>query len=357
MVFLYLIREVLYFLIRFRIDKQTSLYKGFNLYKKSCGDKKNIFLVLRELNTLSNYWKAFPDSYFRFGMFMSEWTDMSRMKSFIPQGAYARYSTDNKTQYNILIDDKILFHDIMCQYGLPVPERLFVFRDDIFRNGDRILSEKEVDSILSNYNDERIFVKKYTGGAASGISIFKRKSVGVYLDADGNVVSSALIRKKYSGQSFIFEKQIKQDKILAQFNQDTVNTIRVLTYKGEIISASVRFGGKGEFVDNVSAHGVACSIDIESGKLSEYGLRMYDIIKYYEHPDSHIKFADVYIPQWYEVRAVVKKSMKFLPYYKSVGYDVAISDNGPVIVEINTGAGVNLSQMGKQYGLARYFIN
>ena len=44
-----------------------------------------------------------------------------------------------------------------------------------------------------------------------------------------------------------------------------------------------------------------------------------------------------------------------MPYYKSVGFDIATTNNGPVIVEINTGAGIGLSQMGKKRGLADKF--
>lgn len=45
-----------------------------------------------------------------------------------------------------------------------------------------------------------------------------------------------------------------------------------------------------------------------------------------------------------------------MPYFKSVGFDIAITTEGPIIVEINTGAGIYLSQMGKEYGLADVFL-
>ena len=59
--------------------------------------------------------------------------------------------------------------------------------------------------------------------------------------------------------------------------------------------------------------------------------------------------------QWPEVKSLVEKTLKFLPYYKSVGFDVATTNNGPVIIEINTGAGIYLSQMGKDIGLKDSF--
>lgn len=352
----YLIKEVAHWIVNGRVNKHSDVYRGFGLYRRTKTGKKNILKVLHELSILSMYWNAFPDVYFRMGMFMSDFTDMKRMKSFIPQKAYNRYAADKDRRYHILIDDKIIFHDLMTQFGLPVPIRYFTFRNGDFRKGNILLSDSDVDNILKNTDDERIFVKYFTGGASSGISIFKRLSNGQFTDGNNQIVSASMIRDKYKGMDFIFEKQIIQEPILGKFNPDTVNTIRVLTYKNKIISATVRFGGKGEFVDNVSANGVAVSLDIETGILSDYGMKMYSTVEhFYEHPDSHLKFRDTKVTQWDAVRQLVEKALKYLPYYSSVGFDIATTPDGPVIVEINTGAGINLSQMGKDYGVAGYF--
>lgn len=338
---------------------KSTLVKGIALYKKTpTKNKKSFFKCIKELRELHNYWNAFPDTYFRFGMFLKEYTDKEKMKSFIPQGAYSRYAADSNAKYNILIDDKILFHDLMTYYGLPVPYRYFIFRNNEFRIGNELLSDEDVDCILKGITDERIFLKRFTGGAASGISILKRVKEGVYVNSENEEVNAKMIRRKYKDEDYIFEKQIKQEQVLEQFNPDTVNTIRVLTYKNKIISATVRFGGKGEFVDNVSANGVAVSLDIHTGILGSYGLKMYSTTeKFYEHPDSHVKFKDVKIEQWNEICNTIRQTMDFLPYYNSVGFDIATTDCGPIILEINTGAGINLSQMGKDYGLAKVFLN
>ena len=77
--------------------------------------------------------------------------------------------------------------------------------------------------------------------------------------------------------------------------------------------------------------------------------------RYTAHPDSHLKFENVFVTQWLDVKKLVEKTLKYLPYYKSVGFDVATTNNGPVIIEINTGAGIYLSQMGKDIGLKDCF--
>ena len=336
--------------------EHSDLIRGIHLYLNTSSDKKkSVFKVFKEIVMLFKYWTAFPDTYFRFGMFLKDYTDEEIMKSFIPQDAYYRFSIDNQPMYHVLIDDKIIFHDLMSHYNLSVPYRYFIFREDVFRCGNKLLSDHQVDAIIKEITDERIFVKRFTGGGASGISVFTKVSNGVYVDSDGNSISAKMIREKYKGQDFIFEKQLIQEPILRQFNPDTVNTIRVLTYKERIVSAAVRFGGKGSIVDNTAKGGVAVSLDIETGLLGEYGMREYDLKHYLEHPDSHIEFKNTHVTQWTEVRRLVEKALKYFPYYKSVGFDVATTNNGPVIIEINTGSGIYLSQMGKSVGIANEF--
>ena len=336
----------------------SAFFKGFHFYKSVKNVRKKSYLVvLKEVRSQYYHWgEVFPDTYFRFGMFLENCTDQRRMLSFIPREAYYRYAKDDDPRYHVLIDDKILFHDIMMHYGFPVPQRFFIFRNNEFRSGNQLLTDEQVDSIISSVNDERIFVKRYTGGCASEISIFKRGEYGKYYSEEGDLVSSSLIRSKFKNQDYIFEKQLQQDEVLKQFNPDTVNTIRVLTYKNKVISATVRFGGKGSFVDNYSQGGVAVSLDIESGVLGDYGMRDYDITHYTEHPDSHLKFKGVQVTQWNDAKMLVERVCKYMPYYNSVGFDVATTINGPVIIEINTGAGTNLSEAGKDEGLARFFL-
>lgn len=353
----YLIHECGRILLKKGHRSHSDLIRGIKLYHNTpLGSKKSILRCIFEIDKLCRYWHAFPDTYFRFGMFLKDYTDVERMKSFIPQEAYYRFSNDKQPKYHLLIDDKIIFHDLMKYYGLPVPTRYFTFRGGEFRQGAELMTDSEVDAIIQSIDDERIFVKRFTGGAASGVSIFTKKEKGKYVDADDELVSASMIRNKYAGQDFFFEKQLIQEPILSQFNPDTVNTIRVLTYKNKVVSAAVRFGGKGSFVDNTAKGGVAVSLDIHTGMLGNYGMREYDLNHYTEHPDSHIKFADTVVTQWPEVKKLVEKTVKYLPYYNSVGFDVATTNDGPVIIEINTGAGVYLSQMGKEEGLAKSFM-
>ena len=227
----YAMRQFLPFYYR-RLDyKHTDVYKSWKMfydYRKSndctkgvMRDGKSLITMYLELDKLAKYWHCFPDTYFRFGMFLKDFGDIELMKTFIPQQAYARLADDKDYKYHILIDDKILFHDLMRMYGIPVPERFFVFQNQTFRKNSSVISDEEVNFIISNIRDERIFIKKYRGGAASGISIAVNKNDGFYTE-DGQKLSAAMIRNKYGDSNYIFEKQLVQDSVLSKLNTDTL---------------------------------------------------------------------------------------------------------------------------------------
>lgn len=357
----YILKAFLGSIIRKSNIRKTDVWKGFHLYfsvaEKS--DKKRLINVLLDLEFLSWHFRCFPDTYFRFGMFMKSFGSKKKMKSFLPQIAYAKNVLigGGNSKYNLLIDDKIIFHDLMTYYGLPVPQRYFIYRNEEFRNGNILLNDNEVDKIINSIIDDRIFVKRFTGGAASGVTIFKRNLKGYFEDLSGQEVSAIWIRQNFGKESYIFEKQVKQEPELSSFNPDTVNTIRVLTFGKEVISATIRFGGKGSYVDNTAKGGVAVNLDVCTGKLGEFGLHEYDLTKLYSHPDSGIEFKNKVCHQWPEIKKLVERTLEFLPYYTSVGFDIATTEKGPLIIEINTGAGIYLSQMGKEIGLADKFLS
>ena len=60
----------------------------------------------------------------------------------------------------------------------------------------------------------------------------------------------------------------------------------------------------------------------------------------YEHPVTKEKIVGFNIPMFKEAVELVKEAAKVVPEVAYVGWDVAISDNGPVIIEGNSFPGV-----------------
>ena len=91
-------------------------------------------------------------------------------------------------------------------------------------------------------------------------------------------------------------------------------------------------------VDNAGAGGnVDAGIDVDTGRI--YNLLQFDgwrkIKEISSHPDSGNNLQGVEIRNWRKIKEYVIKFQQSLPYIKAAGWDIAITDRGPVVVEVN----------------------
>jgi hypothetical protein len=143
---------------------------------------------------------------------------------------------------------------------------------------------------------------------------------------------------------FIFQETVRQHPELNKLNSSCLNTIRMDTFTDrngniEIISSFIRMSISNSHVDNISSGGCSVSVDLETGKLKKYGYSMfvtYGPGVYTYHPTTNVVFENFTIPMFNEAKELVLKTASCMPGLRLVGWDVAISENGPVIIEGNS---------------------
>ena len=177
-----------------------------------------------------------------------------------------------------------------------------------------------------------------TGGGA-GVRIFKISNDRFELNPKITEVSSFIDLIRYYKRDFVIQKYIEQHHFFSQFNPDSLNTIRILTYRSllneniVILHRILRMGKSGSVVDNQASGGIACGIDSE-GVLSDFGVDKYGN----KHSDSNgVIFKNIgHIPFLDSVSAVaVKVARKFL-YSRLLGMDFGVDRNGKVfLIEVN----------------------
>ena len=101
----------------------------------------------------------------------------------------------------------------------------------------------------------------------------------------------------------------------------------------------MRFGTGKSYVDNWSAGGIAVGIDHNKGRLKEIAYDKFGK-QYTEHPVSKIEFNNYKIPQWDQVIQTAQKVQKAFFFYKLIGMDIALSKNGPVLIEVNANSDI-----------------
>jgi histone deacetylase complex regulatory component SIN3 len=110
-------------------------------------------------------------------------------------------------------------------------------------------------------------------------------------------------------------------------------------------------------VDNWAVGGLAIGIDVENESLHKYGFYKPGYgTKALEHPNSGIVFDGYKIPFLQQAIEQAKNLHSFLPGVHSIGWDIAIGENGPIIIEGNDNWEISLVQI-CSHGLQKEFDN
>lgn len=182
--------------------------------------------------------------------------------------------------------------------------------------------------------------------------------VGCFI-IDKSITGKEIPTQLESGK-WIVEERIEQDERMAVWNATSVNTLRIPSFRKEdgtieIAFPLIRIGRQGCVVDNAGSGGVFASVDEVTGKICTNGYDERGNI-YINHPDSHIKFYGYQIPCWEDLIDVVKEIHKNMPKeHKYIGFDMALSKKGWVLVEGNWGEFV-MQQRALGKGIKEDFI-
>lgn len=198
---------------------------------------------------------------------------------------------------------------------------------------------------------DRFIAKDNHGRAGVGAEV-----INIRLHNNLDVIFEHLME---DGHDWILEELVEQDSRMSIWNDTSVNTVRVPTFstkEGIVIAYPfTRLGRKGSIVDNASAGGTYASIDAETGIIITDG---YDKNgkKYTEHPDSGQKYMGFQIPEWESLIRTVKEIHSSMPKgHKYVGYDMALSNTGWVLIEGNWG-NFSPQQSALKVGLKKEFV-
>jgi len=150
-----------------------------------------------------------------------------------------------------------------------------------------------------------------------------------------------LYEQLVENNQLLVEDCIKQHTDMNILYQTSVNTMRMFTFikngQPHFLQAILKIGNGG-VVDNFSSGGMYTYVD-DNGIVFVEAIDREDNI-FYEHPISKTKIVGFKVPMFEDAVKLVKECAKVVPEISYVGWDVAISENGPVIVEGNCFPGV-----------------
>src|SRR5690606_11252973 len=204
--------------------------------------------------------------------------------------------------------------------------------------------EKSKDMLKDLYEkqNKKIYIKVPTNTGGNGVQIVELsfKDNKIYV---GSADLEHFLKQHFQENTiFYFEDFIQQHPLITEISPTAVNTIRVITMindnkEPEIIGSVFRISVDCP-IDNYSAGNMAAEIDIKSGVVITGGIRKRSSCDYYHdiHPITRQPIKGFQIPHWDKITKAALQAAMVVPQVRTVGWDIAVTENGPVFIEGNS---------------------
>jgi hypothetical protein len=225
----------------------------------------------------------------------------------------------NPKNSRFVLEDKIVF---LKEYSAFVNHKFASLID--------LQKDKNIGFDILQNQSGKIVLKDSKGQCGNGVTVRKSSEL--------NDVS--LIENLIATSNDYVEEFVLQHNDLMSLSPSGLNTIRIITQLNknnnvDILGCRLRITINSS-VDNLAAGNIAAPIDEITGKVNGPGVYS-DITKQdeYTHPITGVTLIGFQVPYWSETMKMVKNAALTNTANKSIGWDVAITNNGPELIEGN----------------------
>jgi hypothetical protein len=311
-------------------------------------NKKSFFKMLKEVTVLMVTKKEIPFYYFKY-IYRK---DVENYLEYLSNGDIQKITTSrllHKPAYRSLVENKLFFSLLTEKSPLKTPKLISYNLGNTFTHNatvTQIHTKSELVSffehVLSTEHLEGLFFRPPSEYGGKDCFKLTRADLKNELDQRFETLTNGY---------YVHTKIIDQHQALNKIHDTSVSTLRIITLvtsdnQPEIISILMRFGVGTSVVDNASSGGFFVGIHTEEGTLKDTGhfLPQYGGAKIKKHPDSGFIFEGFKIPYLKEACEEVLKGMKVIPD-RFIGWDVAITPDGPLIIEANYSPHLQMSNI------------
>jgi hypothetical protein len=281
-----------------------------------------------------------PRSYYLFSLFDETRKELAPAFVHYHENNYLTALFATSAERNIL-DEKLRFHDFCQETGFPTPPVPAVFQKGAQVKG---ISLPAIDLI----------VKPLTGYCGQRIERWVCDENGNYSSRgkgplSGDALKTCLEKLSTHGGLLVQPRLLNHD-YLAGLSTGGLCTARLVTVrtpdgKPELVAAMLRMPLGNSVVDNFSAGGIACPIDFRSGVLRGPAVSWTPLSAGHDHHLDTAKEIDgVRLPDWDKAIRICIDAHTAFTSCPAIGWDIAFTQDGPVLVEGNLPFGIEITQ-------------
>lgn len=222
----------------------------------------------------------------------------------------------------------------------------------LFDDGNRVCAADLADQLPA----ADLFVKRTLGKGGVGSELWCHVGDGSYRNTLGDrrdaVSLVAHVAELSLREPFFIQPAVRNHRDLADLSAGALSTMRLLSCRNpsgdfEVTNAAFRMSvDPVSPVDNFHAGGIAAAVDVATGQLGPAtGLGHGPDFRWYDrHPRTGAQIVGRQLPMWREAVELAVQAHRAFHDYVLVGWDIAILQNGPCVIEGNRGPDVDILQ-------------
>ncbi len=267
--------------------------------------------------------------------------------------------------WRMLSDDKFLFATLFRSQAFPLARILATYNYGPNRRACWVPSLNTADdlkSFLRNGVEFPLFAKPIVGRygiGCIGVEALDHTTGRMILANKETVSIDRFIERlgKFS-DGYMFQEMLRPHRVIRDVCGDRIATVRLVvlvdSQHAKIQHASWKIPSGRNMVDNFSRGQIGnllAAVNIDDGRIKRIvcGLGV-DQQQLEYHPETGKRIQDLMLPCWPELKGLCLEAAMLLPGFRLQAWDIAICDEGPVLLEVQPG-GVVAPQIASQQGM------
>lgn len=305
-----------------------------------------------------------PREYYYFGLYDDERFPEEEKQRFVGLGVQSQILWQcSDGQYWGLCCDKLLFAALMGLHRFPLLNTQAVLhRFRIVQDARPLRSLDDVARFLRDQATFPLFTKPVKGMRSAGsarIDGYDAHRDELLLFPNHRVTVEAYVAsiQRYVDDGYLFQDVQHPHERVRAVCGDRLATVRLVMVVGPDGPVPFRAMWKVPTGPNVAdnfwrAGNILCGLDPATGRvtraISGTGTEQVDVAN---HPDTGVAIKDFVIPHWDRLLGLCRDASSVLPEITLQGWDICVTNDGPLLVEMNVGGDFTLPQLGHAKGM------
>lgn len=275
-----------------------------------------------------------PDAYYEFSL----WRDSHRTRAHLFVQTFEHFFLLDRLCAGFdtsVIDTKLNFAAFCRNHNLPAAPILAVFERDreiTWHAADRTLPPKD------------LFLKPTDQGCGRGAERWQWNAADLRWCRDHERLTEPELLRTFQQRAatdrMVLQPRLRNHSDLERFSNGSLCTLRVVTARlpgaePALLLSCLRMPTGESVVDNFAAGGLAAPV-LEDGRLGSAACKKLAGRRLDQHPDTSARITGEAMPHWQDLVALAVRAHAGVGDLRFVGWDVALTRDGPLLLEAQT---------------------